>query len=345
MLPVTVFMPVYNAATYLSPAINSILNQTFKDFELLIIDDGSTDNSNEIIRGYSDKRLRFIAHSKNVGIPRTRNEGLAEARGKFIVHMDADDISVPHRIERQVEFMEKYPQTGVSSSWYRLMDSQETIFLPVSDNEIKVALLFDRCPITQGGSIFRRDLFEKHGLRYDEGYPQAEDYELWTRCALLFPMANIGEALISYRRHSEQETARNKKGIYEWTNAARLKYICRLGICAGENELRLHNQINNCECEATDVFVSAGHRWFERLLAEMPKSVINPEILKRYIKKYEGRIHNYYLENADSFNAFAFMKSMTVGVSPFGPVSKRSVLNYVKSRFKECISRNDGVDI
>src|SRR5690606_28917246 len=106
---VTVFMPVYNSEQYIREALESILNQTYQNLDILLVDDGSTDRSVEIIKSYQDTRIRLIQNEKNMGIPYTRNVGLKEAKGKYIAIMDSDDIAVSNRIERQIQYLETNP--------------------------------------------------------------------------------------------------------------------------------------------------------------------------------------------------------------------------------------------
>ena len=118
---VTVLMSVYNGEKYLERAIKSILNQTFKDFEFLIINDGSTDNSVKIIQSFNDLRLRLIHNESNIGLIKTLNKGLKLSNGKYIARMDCDDISLPKRLSIQASFMEKYPEIGVCGSWVKII--------------------------------------------------------------------------------------------------------------------------------------------------------------------------------------------------------------------------------
>ena len=121
-MKLTVLMPVYNAEKYLKPALESILNQTYKDFEFLIIDDGSTDKSLEIIKSYNDSRIRLIGHEQNQKLIATLNEGIKLAQGEYIARMDADDISAPERLQKQMEFLEKHPATVVLGCDFQIID-------------------------------------------------------------------------------------------------------------------------------------------------------------------------------------------------------------------------------
>ena len=127
MPEITVLMPVYNGEKYLRPAIESILNQTFSDFEFLIINDGSTDNSESIILSYKDERIRYVKNENNLKLIKTLNKGIDLARGKYIARMDADDISLPTRLEREIEYMESHPECGLVSVFPYVMSESGKI--------------------------------------------------------------------------------------------------------------------------------------------------------------------------------------------------------------------------
>jgi glycosyltransferase involved in cell wall biosynthesis len=121
---VTVFIPVYNREKYVGDAIESILAQTFSDFEILLVDDGSTDHSVDLIRSYTDPRIRLACNEENLGIPKTRNKGVELARGQYMAMLDSDDRAYPHRLEKQVAFLDNHPDYAQVGSWCRMMDAQ-----------------------------------------------------------------------------------------------------------------------------------------------------------------------------------------------------------------------------
>lgn len=200
-MKVTVLMPVYNGAKYLREAIKSILGQTFKYFEFLIIDDGSTDKSLEIIKSYGDDRIKLVT-IKHAGIVGALNRGLDLAQGEYIVRMDADDISCPDRLEKQVRFMDAHPQVGVCGSCVKIFTRFKllgyVIKLPTEPETIKSELKIHNV-IQHPSVIIRKSFFDKYKLRYSEKFPHAEDYDLWVRVSKLFPLANIPEVLLYYR--------------------------------------------------------------------------------------------------------------------------------------------------
>lgn len=200
---VTVFMPVYNGEKYLNEAIDSILSQTFTDFELLIIDDGSTDSSADIIRSYDDKRIRFVQNEKNLKIAATRNKGLELATGEYIVLMDCDDVSIPERIYKQVAFMDKNPEVGLCGSWYKTFgnDSKtDTVEYPVFHDEIKANLFFNYV-ILNPTTIMRKQFLNINNLKYDETFSLLnEDHDFCLRGSFCFKLHNLPEVLYHYRQ-------------------------------------------------------------------------------------------------------------------------------------------------
>jgi len=210
---VTVLMSVYNGAKYIREAIDSILNQTFKDFEFLIIDDGSTDSSAEIIRSYSDPRIRLIQNEKNIGLTRSLNNCVKLARGEYIARQDADDISFPHRLERQVRFLDEHENVGVvSSSIVKINEGGEEIGtwrLSTDNDVIKQNLMRDINQFSHPSSMFRKKCAERVGA-YREQLKASEDYDLWLRIAEEFEVSNIKEPLCKYRVRPDSISIKNK---------------------------------------------------------------------------------------------------------------------------------------
>jgi glycosyltransferase involved in cell wall biosynthesis len=182
---VSVVMPVYNGEPYLKEAVESILNQTFSDFEFIIIDDGSTDNSWDILIAYAaqDSRIVLSRNPENIKLIKTLNKGLNLARGEYIARMDADDISLPERLERQVAYLQRHPEVGlVGTGYYRQhSNGQHTLHQPpLTLTEIRWRLLFN-CIWPHTALMFRHQLFEPDESFYQEEFLHAEDYELWCR--------------------------------------------------------------------------------------------------------------------------------------------------------------------
>lgn len=198
---VSVIMPVYNAARFVKLAVESILRQTMGDFEFLIINDGSTDETPEILQWIDDPRVRLIINEENLGLVTSLNRGLCLARGRYIARQDADDISLPARLERQVEFMEKAPTTALLGTNCAVIDEAgniiDSIHFPTTNAEIQQRLPHGCC-ILHATVLMRRDCLENVGGYRQELYP-AEDYDLWLRLAERFEVANLPESLYQMR--------------------------------------------------------------------------------------------------------------------------------------------------
>ena len=204
---VTVLMSVYNGEKYLKEAIDSILNQTFEDFEFLMIDDGSTDQSLKILRSYKDPRLRIVQNEKNIGLIKSLNKGLKLAQGKYIARMDADDISLPERLEKQVTFMDVSPKIGVCGTWLQAFgEIKRTVVKSPLNHEDIIARMFCDNSIWHPTVIFRKDIIDRYHLFYDENAQGCEDYKLWVEMTKVTILANLPEVLLLYRIHDSQVT-------------------------------------------------------------------------------------------------------------------------------------------
>lgn len=200
---VSVVLPAYNSERFIGPAIESILAQTFADLELIVIDDCSKDNTWEVIQAYArrDPRIVALRNEKNLNLANSLNKGIAGARGKYIVRMDHDDISVPTRIEKQVAFLDANPDVGIVGSSMEIIDERgEAIGLRkynLTDETIRKNI-FLYSPFCHPATAIRKDVLEKVG-NYDHGANPAEDYELYFRIGMCAKFANLDEALLRYR--------------------------------------------------------------------------------------------------------------------------------------------------
>ncbi|MBD2362800.1 glycosyltransferase [Anabaena minutissima FACHB-250] len=202
MPSITVLMPVYNGEIYLREAIDSILDQTFQDFEFLIINDGSTDSTREIICSYDDPRIRLIDNDCNLGLTRSLNKGLKLAEGEFIARQDADDVSEPERLAKQVAFLETHPEVALVGTWYKDIDPQGKLIekrnLPCNSTQIRWEILF-YCPFVHSAVMFHKNSIAEQIGFYNEAYSYAQDYDLWWRIARRLQIVNLNEYLVNLR--------------------------------------------------------------------------------------------------------------------------------------------------
>lgn len=201
---VSLVMPVYNTAAFVGQAIQSVLNQTWTDWELIIVDDGSTDGAQEVVRGFSDARIRFQQNDANQGVSRTLNRAMGLARGAYIARHDSDDCSMPERLALQVEFLEANPLVGILGSYATTISADghpigAIDHHPVSDAAIRFASYFDS-PFVSSTVVFRRSLLERTG-GFDEApeRPVWDDYDMWSRLVRVTKAANLPLPLLRYR--------------------------------------------------------------------------------------------------------------------------------------------------
>lgn len=213
---VSVIMSAHNEERYVRSAIDSILRQTFGDFEFVVIDDGSVDRTAEILKGYQDPRVR-VYHQANQGQSVALNRGIRLASGSFIARMDADDVALPQRLEKEVAFLDGHPEIGLVGTWCVKVDSitgQERLHpLPEEDGAIRKFMTVDN-PFIHSSVMIRKSVLDRVGL-YDEGLIW-QDYDLWVRIARHYRMANIPDPLIIRRKHPTSISGREKKSRQSW---------------------------------------------------------------------------------------------------------------------------------
>lgn len=237
MPKVTVLMSTYNREGYIREAIESVLAQTFQEFEFLIVNDGSVDRSREIILSYQDSRIRLIENNQNLGIPRSLNKGLNLAQGELVARLDSDDILEPERLARQVAFLEANPETALVGSGYQEIDKEGNLLgeyeLPCDSTELRWGLLF-YTPFLSSSIMFRRAILQSVGL-YNENFPYAQDHELWVRIAQFSPVANLNECLVKYRVHPSSITLFHETRQYELLLESCFRYASTL-LCSDDRE-------------------------------------------------------------------------------------------------------------
>jgi len=197
-------MSVYNGEKYLQESIESILAQTYSDFEFIIIDDCSTDDSVNIIESYDDKRIRLIRNEHNLRLPASLNKGIKSATGKYIARMDADDISMPDRFDKQVSYMETHSEVVAAGGSFQAIDENgNNLYIHHSASGEKLAkYCLMPSPMAHPTVMMRRDVIVDNNLFYDEQYSSAQDYDLWQRINKKFKIDNLPDILLKYRIQS-----------------------------------------------------------------------------------------------------------------------------------------------
>ena len=298
---VTVLMPVFNGEAFLNEAVESILNQTFTDFEFLIIDDGSTDRSVNIIKSYDDPRVRLVCNNQNMGLVATLNRGIDLSLGTYIARMDCDDVSLPTRLQKQIAFLDEHPDVGVCSSWVTVIGKEPKLVwtYPLESDEIKCWLLFESV-LPHPSAILRAKLFKERSFYYDASFRHAEDYELWVRTASYMSFANIDEVLLLYRQHKNNVGVihRNEK----MSSASRIRSIqlSSLGITPLPEEMDIHQKISRWHFNPDKLFVEKVESWLCKLKVANKTANIYPEpefsqvLAKRWVGTCTAATRNGY---------------------------------------------------
>lgn len=226
MQKISVLMPVYNTEEiFLKEAIESILNQTYKDFEFIIINDGSTNNAEDVILSYNDERINYIKNEKNLGLIKTLNKGLNLAKGEYIARMDSDDISLPERFEKQVKFLDENPEIGVLGTWFKCFPSNRIVKTYTEHKDIKESMLVSSNNIGHPTVMIRNSVIKEFNAKYDENSLYVEDYALWLFLINKVKFGNIGEILLDYRMHKDSICKTNT--IPQSLNCAKIMFMAQ----------------------------------------------------------------------------------------------------------------------
>lgn len=240
---ISVILPVYNTEAYVREAVQSILNQTYTQFELIIINDASTDGTLQVLQSFNDSRIKVITNQTNEKVVRCLNKGLDLARGQYIARMDADDIAMPQRFEKQLNAFGNDPSLDVCATWAKAFQNEEHGFIPHPDHDdLKASLLFHNV-IIHPTVMFRKKTFDKYQVRYEETFTNAEDYGLWTAVIDKMRFAVVPQVLLMYRIHGNNVSVHHSKN---WDEIKRMNYmvyksfLSRLHLHFSEQQLNLH---------------------------------------------------------------------------------------------------------
>ncbi len=244
MVEVSVLLPVYNGEQYLHETLQSILSQTYTGFEFLIVDDGSTDSTQEIIKSCNDPRIRLLVNDRRLKLSGALNRGIEEAKGKYIARMDADDIALPERLQKQVDFLKAHPEIGICGTAIEVFGNTKprNDIYPSTPEDIRSYALFD-CPFCHPTVMIRKEMFIDHKLRYDGTYYPTEDYELWSRAVELFPSVNLEQVLLRYRVHDQSMTGSDWDEMDNQAARVIEPLLKRLGVLFTAEQLQFHRNI------------------------------------------------------------------------------------------------------
>lgn len=293
----TVLIPTYNCAKYIVPAIKSVLAQKYTDYELLIIDDGSTDNTEEIVSEISDSRIVYLKNSRNRGIVYTLNKGIKLAKGEYIARMDADDIVLGNRLQAQIDFLTKNPDYGIVGGWYQVTNENGKIIDSVEGvtdyGSAQLGLLF-RNQFAHSAVTMRTDLAKQ--LKYDPEFEYCEDYDLWLRFAEVSKVVNLPAYYLSYRWYSDNSCNRKQKELKQAMLDLLSRELDKIEVEHTAEELVLHAAV--CFGMAPKLFKNEEKRnrlnqWYDKvfsspILNQRYDKMLLQNLRKDILKKYCG---------------------------------------------------------
>ena len=304
---ITVIMPVYNCELYIKEAVDSILNQTFADFDFLIIDDASTDKTVSIIKEYKDSRIQLIEKTVNTGYTISLNYGLKVAKGEYIARMDGDDISLPNRFEKQIAFLDSNPDVVLCGAAIKVIDSDRVIMYPESHDNIKLEFLTQNC-IVHPSVMIRKSILDFHSLTYDINKEPAEDYNLWVKLLNYGKLYNIQEVLLYYRVHSCQVSQKRFSLQVESSIETQLELLDFLHNCKDKSSLNslLNKIFRNDKYSYEDIMFF--NQLKKDLLLVNKSDFFESNGFEKYLIQTEYKIINSYFIRRNNFNPNIFFQ-------------------------------------
>lgn len=270
-------MPVYNAEKHLHNSIESILRQKLSNFELLIIvDNGSTDDSKKIIESYKDSRIKLIDNEENIGLVKARNKGIAESKGEYIAWLDADDISHSFRLKKQVNLLDKYPDVGICGTWVKTINAKVCYKwrYPTNPDFVRSRFVFDN-PLATSSVIIRKKILSESRQIFQMDY--AEDYDLWERLSSYCKITNIPMFLTYYRIHENQTSGINNAKLKYFVWKIQERQLKKLDIHWLEEEKQIHQKLGAWDFDASTNFLSLANSWLLKLQKANLKTQCYPD--------------------------------------------------------------------
>lgn len=326
MAVISVVMSTYNTpVSFLKEAVDSILNQTFRDFEYIIIDDGSNDDSLEYLHSLSDPRIRIIRNEKNIGLTKSLNIGFRAARGKYIARMDSDDISFPERFEKQLAFMEKHPDVIACGAKTIDLDPKKAPVKKVRGRvwedfeNYRVRMLFGNPGPNHSTVFIRRALLNQFHIEYDENLICAQDYGLFASIVQYGKISILPEPLIYYRHHGEQISQKHLEKQIHCAKMVEKKLLTQLLGNVTEEELDMHFRYSGpyyANYYPDLIIDPQSKKWYDQLiLANHEKHVYNEKKLKRRIVMVKAKlIKQSFTDEMSIFNKLSlFLRYISFG--------------------------------
>lgn len=297
MAQVTVILPVYNGERYLREAIDSVLAQTYRDFELWVCNDGSTDGTVDIVDSYIDPRIRRVDNPHNMGLVATLNHAFSMVESPYIARMDDDDLWHPEKLELQMKLLESRPEVGVcGTSIHKFGDVDAIHVFPEESDALKVGLLF-YCMMSHPSVVYRRSMLIETGLSYRQDYFPAEDYKMWVDVLKQSHIFNLQQPLVEYRQHGGQICREKKEEQVVLERKLREEQLRLVFPDPTDEELQFHLDRFTSLQPNSDKEVKRFRSWAKKICsANQKRGYVNPEVLRSELWRYvQNAIRAYYL--------------------------------------------------
>ena len=299
---ISVNMIVYNGEAYISESLDSVLQQTFSDFELIIINDGSTDNTVNIIKGKKDSRIKLFSNAKNMGRSFSRNRALKESKCNLIAIADADDWYFPHRLETQYQFMISNRQVTVCGAKMITYDTEKILDVTLDNNTIRTLMLFHNT-ILNPSVMFNREYIENSQL-YNDFFEVSEDYDLWENLSQFkeINFNNINDIFVKYRTNNSKYKFKYVKKHLLYSHLVKMRQVKSLGLYPTKDEEYMHDVVSGLVYKDKIVKISMIKKWIEKLIDANSKAQhYDQDILENYLNKRLIEIIKYYKTHTSPF--------------------------------------------
>lgn len=302
---ISVVMSTYNEENYIETSLKSILNQTFQDFEIIIVDDASTDHTRDIIKGLGDERIRLLCNDENQGLTKNLNKALQYVRGRYIARMDGDDIALPKRFERQLKYMEQHPETMLVSCYTKNFGDSDLVFALRDHSEVLKVRMLVRPVYAHPGFMMRRELIDA-GCRYNEDYRTAQDYEFASRMAETYQIGLVPEILLLYRVHKKQISAKAGKQQFNNADKIRKRQLERLGVELNEQEWEDYQLlVREAAVASLDDFERVKKIIDKMILSNQRTGIYDERIMEKTLKQM---LYTWVIRNKNMKYIMAFPK-------------------------------------
>ncbi len=288
---VTFLLAVHNNAATIGAAIDSILAQTYAEVELVVVDDACIDGTPQILARYTDPHIRRFTNDRNLGLSRSLNRGWAAARGVYVARMDADDLCLPGRALRQVEYLEQNPSISVVGSFIETFTGDSgaggIVRYPTDPAFVASTLLF-RNALAHPAVMIRKSALDAHGLQFEPAFRCAQDYALWIRCVQhRLTLANIPEVLLNYRLHPGQLSHQFFAGMHDEGTVIRERLLRHIDPSVTAEELVIHDRLSRDELPANADFIASATNWLCKLAAINQRDGLFPR--EAFLQTLTGR--------------------------------------------------------